>query len=563
MTASALLPGEVTFHKDALPVLQARCQGCHRPGEAAPMSFLTYSATRPFAKAIREAVLSKRMPPWSGEGHAFRNDPRLTPAEISTLVSWADGGAVEGDPRTAPKPIPFVDGWNIGKPDVVLTMEQPYRVPASGVVDYQYIVVPTNFAEDRWIAAVEIRPGNRNVVHHVIALVREPGSKWLVEAKPGVPVTREPNAGITTQPLADLPEFLLSYTPGRPPAALSPGQARLIPAGSDIVFQLHYTPNGKETFDQTKIGLIFAKEKPRQRVATLPISNRGFAIPAGDPNHQVSSAARIAREATIQRLIPHMHLRGKAFQVDVVDPAGRRETLLRVPKYDFRWQHAYELAEPVPLKEGSRIDCTAWYDNSPNNPDNPDPKRIVRWGDQSWDEMMLNYVDVAVSPDSDPRNVLARPAAQQGASGVKEKFYGVYKLVRFTNEFKDGRVEHPYGPNSVGRITYDRAGRMSALLMNPDRPKPANVPVGASAGSWRNASETEMRAVMNGFVAYNGLFDVDEAKGVVIHHVKSALNPNWVGTDLIRSYKFDGKFLTLSVDYPTSKGVLVWEREPD
>ena len=567
-TIAATQAAEVTFHKDVMPILQAKCHGCHRPGEAAPMSFLSYSSTRPFAKAMREAVLAKRMPPWSADAPhgTFRNDPSLSAGEIETLVNWADGGAKEGDPKQAPAAVAFVDGWNIGKPDAVFTMPEPYEVPASGVIDYQFIIVPTGLQEDKWVKAVEIRPGRRDVVHHAIAFVRPPGSKWLRDAQPGVPYAKHPQESTTPSlPTDDMPEYLLSYTPGRPPTALEAGQARLIKAGSDIVFQLHYTTNGKVVRDQTKIGLVFADRAPMQRVATLPIANRTFAIPPGDPRYAVNANGRVVEPARMTRIIPHMHLRGKAFEVAMVEPSGARRTLLKVPKYDFRWQHAYELKEPVELKPGARIECTGWYDNSPNNPDNPDPKKTVRWGDQSWDEMMLNYVDVAVTPGAEPWNVLARPAAAaQSGGSVKEKFYGVYRLLSFENRLNDGRVEYPYGRNVIGRITYDRQGRMSALLLNADRPKPASVPASQSGvGTWRTATEADMRATLSGFVAYNGLFDVDETKGVVIHHVKAALNANWIGTDLIRSYSFEGNRLSLTVQYPTSKGVLIWEREPD
>ncbi len=407
---AAAAPTEVTFHRDVVPVLQKRCVGCHRPGEVGPMSFLTYTSTRPWAKAIREAVRTKRMPPWFADTphRAFANDPSLSADEIDTLVRWADSGAAEGDPKTAPVPVRFTDGWNIGTPEVVITMPEPYVIPAAGVVEYQHIVIPTGFREDKWVKAVEIRPGNRAIVHHAIAFVRPPGSKWLRDAQPGIPVTNSVRA--SSLPVEEMPEYLLSYTPGRPPTGLPEGQARLIKAGSDIVFQLHYTPNGKETTDQSKVGLIFARSAPKERVATLPIANRTFVIPPGAPDHRVDAAAIVTQPARLLRLIPHMHLRGKAFDVRLIDGDNKTQ-LLRVPKYDFRWQNAYSLAQPVFLKEGQKIECTAWYDNSKNNPFNPDATVEVRWGDQSWEEMMLNYVDVAVPIDVEPKRVLTQSPA--------------------------------------------------------------------------------------------------------------------------------------------------------
>jgi hypothetical protein len=407
---AAAEPTEVTFHRNVAPVLQQRCVGCHRPGEVGPMSFLTYASTRPWAKAIREAVKTKRMPPWFADAPhgVFANDPSLTAAEINTLVRWADSGAAEGDPKTAPAPVQFTDGWNIGTPDLVISMPKPYVVPPTGVVEYQHIVVPTGFREDKWVKAVEIRPGNRAVVHHAIALVRPPGSSWLRQAQPGVPVTS--TARVTTLPVEEMPEYLLSYTPGRPPAGLPEGQARLIKAGSDIVFQMHYTPNGKETIDQSKVGFIFAQSTPKERVATLPIANRSFVIPPGVPDHRVEATARVTHSARLLRLIPHMHVRGKAFEVRLV-ASGKTTRLLRVPQYDFRWQNAYSLEEPILLTEGDRLECTAWYDNSKNNPFNPDATAEVRWGDQTWEEMMLNYVDIAVPINVEPKRVLSHSPA--------------------------------------------------------------------------------------------------------------------------------------------------------
>lgn len=562
--ASTTLPAqEATFYRDVLPVLQSRCQGCHRPGEAAPMSFLTYSSTRPWAKAIRQAVLARRMPPWFAEAPAghFANDPSLSKMEVDTLVRWADSGAPEGRAADAPPPLQFLSGWNIGKPDAVFEMPEPFSVPASGAVNYQYVVVPTNFREDRWIQAVEVRPGNRAVVHHIIAFVRPTGSRWLQDATPGVPVETE--SGVLRQlSIDDRPEFLLSYTPGRPPTRLPEGQARLIKAGSDIIFQIHYTTNGKPEQDRSKVGLIFAARAPKERVATLPISNPSFVIPPGAPDHRVDASATVAAPARLLRLIPHMHLRGKAFEVRLLDTSAGSNTLLRVPKYDFRWQNAYQLSHAIDLKPGMKIDCAAWFDNSANNPDNPDPKAAVRWGEQTWEEMMLNYVDVAVPADAEPKKVLARPSPAATAP-IRDKFVGVYSLISYERRFSDGRVLYPYGKNATGRITYDKAGRMSAQLMNPDRPSPLPLRDPTRVRQLENVTAEEMRGMLSGFIAYYGLFDVDEANHTVIHHVKSCVFPSWVGTDVKRQYEFSGNRLTLTVKYEDSVGVLVWERERD
>lgn len=540
LVSIAASAAEVTFHRDVLPVLQARCQGCHRPGEAAPMPFLTYAGTRPWAKAIRAAVQARRMPPWfAGEGSAaFSNDPSLPPREIDILTRWADTGALEGNPADAPKPVAFTDGWNIGVPDVVIPMPKPYAVPAKGVIEYQHIVAPTGFTEDKWVKAVEIRPGDRSVVHHIIAFVRPKGSRWLRDAAPGVPVT-DAKRTVRGLPVEEAPEFLLSYTPGRPPANLAEGQARLIPAGADIVFQLHYTTSGTATEDVSKVGIIFAKEPPRERIATLPIANQSFVIPAGAPNHRVDAGATVAGDVKLLRMIPHMHLRGKAFEIRMVE-GGSARPLLRVPKYDFNWQNAYVLREPVALKEGARLELTGWFDNSANNPYNPDPKAEVRWGDQSWEEMMIGYVDVSVKPGVEPKRMLRRDAVVD----ARAAFLGSWELESFTARNGQNVESKPYGDRFRGQITYDAAGNMSAILGSLDR----------------TGNSTAQANGMAGFAAYYGTYDVDAGSRRVIHHVKQALNAGWVGTDLVRQYSFAGDRMTLVAEMNGSVLTLVWRK---
>ena len=417
--ASALAadnPSHVTFYRDVLPILQKNCQTCHRPGEAAPMSFLTYKDVRPWSKAIREAVLLRKMPPWYADPHygRFSNDRSLSDAEITTLVRWADGGAIAGEPEPGHKAPKFVSGWNIGQPDVVFEMPDPFPVPASGTIEYQYLVIPTNFTEDRWIQMAEVRPGNRAVVHHVIAFLRPPGSKWLKDAKPGVPFVpkkedrnrRRNNERGSNSDAA--PELLVGYAPGLAAQTCSSGQAKLVKAGSDIVFQLHYTANGKPGDDRTKIGLIFAKEPPEQRVLTLAASNNKFTIPPGAANHEVRSEVTLNEDVRLVGLMPHMHLRGKDFEYRAAYPSGENEVLLRVPRYSFSWQLFYYLAEPKLLPKGTKIECTAHFDNSPNNGDNPDPKAEVKWGDQSWEEMMIGWFDVAMDRAIKPDQVIKK-----------------------------------------------------------------------------------------------------------------------------------------------------------
>lgn len=417
--ATALAAPKVTFNRDVAPILQKNCQGCHRPGEAAPMSLLRYTDARPWAKAMKEAVLSKRMPPWHADPHygKFSNDRSMSEAEIRTIAAWVDAGAPEGNPKHLPKPVAFVEGWNIGKPDVEIEMPKEHAVPASGTIEYQYFVIPTDFKEDRWISAAEVRPGNREVVHHVIAFIREPGSKWLSAAKPGeafVPrARREQRPAQPAQPgqsrreeqqgMLFGGEYIVGYAPGAVPEVFEPGRAKLLKAGSDVVLQMHYTTNGKAATDRSKIGLTFAKEPPKERVSIMAAATNKFTIPAGDSNHQVDAKVTLKSDAILTDLFPHMHLRGKAFEYRVVWPSGEKETLLKVPAYNFNWQLTYRLAKPMLLPKGTTIEATAWYDNSANNPSNPDATKDVKWGDQSWEEMMIGFFNVAFDAKMDPK----------------------------------------------------------------------------------------------------------------------------------------------------------------
>lgn len=433
--AAAATNPQPTFYKDVLPVLQKNCQTCHRPGEAAPMAFLNYDETRPWAKAIKTAVVTKKMPPWFADPHFgnFANDRSLTQAEMDTLVNWADSGAKAGDSKDAPKPTNWVEGWRIGKPDMVLTMPVAFNVPASGTIDYQYIIIPTGFTEDKYVQLAEARPGDRSAVHHIIAFIREPGNPWLKDAKVGVPfVPREmerqaDGRGNGEQKrgegggagMAFGGDFLAGYAPGTLPNTLKPGQAKLVKAGSDIVLQMHYTANGKASTDISKVGIVFATEKPTERVLTLAAANPKFAIPPGDANYQVDAKITLQDDSTLVDLIPHMHFRGKDFIYRVTYPSGEKETLLNVPNYDFNWQLSYDLAKPKLLPKGTVIECTAHFDNSVNNKFNPDATQEVHWGEQTWEEMMIGFFDVAVPLDKTAMDLMrpkkaAPPAATSG-----------------------------------------------------------------------------------------------------------------------------------------------------
>lgn len=368
---------KVTYAKDVATILNNRCVECHRAGEAAPMAFTSYKETRPWAKAIKAAVLTRKMPPWLADpAHGkFANDRRLTADEVATITAWADNGAPEGNAKDLPKAPEFVAGWNIGKPDRVIDMGADFDVPAAGEVPYKYYTVDPGFTEDMWIEAAECRPDKRSVVHHIIVFVVDP---------------KEPQLAGTGGNL------LVGWAPGDPPMNYSSGTAKLIRAGSKLRFQMHYTPNGKAERDRSYIGLRFAKEPPRFRALTGRAMNFSFRIPPGAPNHEVTASFVAKEDIRLTSLMPHMHVRGKDFRYTVTYPDGRSEVLLSVPRYDFNWQLAYSLQDPLILPKGTRIDCVAHYDNSPNNKWNPDPTKEVRWGDQTWEEMMIGWFNYTV-----------------------------------------------------------------------------------------------------------------------------------------------------------------------
>lgn len=402
------------FHRDVLPVLQEHCQSCHRPGEiAASLSFVSYEETRQWAAGIRDAVRSRAMPPWFADpccGH-FSNDPSLSSEEISTLVKWADAGAPAGDPREAPAPRNWTKGWNISPPDVVIEMPKAVSIPAQGDVEYTYEIVPTNFAEDKWVQLSELRPSSREHVHHAVVYIRPPGSEWLRGAPVGVPFTASSlgDAHLQHQAHETKSDMLLVYAPGSSPDQWPDGMAKFVAAHSDLVFQMHYTTNGHAGADQTSIGMVFAKNTPKQRVLTLQLANDHdtIPIPPGAENYRVEVHGTLPNDCTLLSFFPHMHLRGKRFEYNLVHADKSVETLLRV-NYDFYWQLSYRLAEPRFLKAGTKLQAIAWYDNSQRNRHNPDPEAAVQWGDQTYNEMMVGFFDVAVPANMDKAQFFVR-----------------------------------------------------------------------------------------------------------------------------------------------------------
>jgi hypothetical protein len=404
-----------TFSKDVAPILYNKCVSCHRPGEVAPMSLITYTDVRPWARAIRDKVIARAMPPWFADpAHgAFRNDRSLTQAQIDTIVKWVDGGARQGDEKLMPALPVLAAGWQIGKPDVVFEMPVDYKIPADGTVDYQYFDVPTNFKEDRWISAGEVRAGNPAHVHHIIVSVIEPAGNTRPNVMSvraiadGTDAARAPRqltdaqrAQLATAARRANAVSLVNWAVGEDAPVFPAGLAKRIPAGSTLQFQVHYTTNGAAATDRSKIGLIFTKEPPKNEIRTALIANAQFAIPAGAANHQIEAEATFNDNVKVWTMHPHMHLRGKDMTYTAIYPDGRQEVVLRVPKYDFGWQTDYWLAQPLSLPKGSKLHVTAHFDNSPANRFNPDPATTVRWGDQTWEEMMIGYITYTVDSAS-------------------------------------------------------------------------------------------------------------------------------------------------------------------
>jgi mono/diheme cytochrome c family protein len=426
VAAGAVNP--VTFNKDVLPIVQEHCQECHRPNQIGPMSLLTYQEARPWAKAIKNAVLTKKMPPWFADpnyGHFLEAGARtLSQKQIETIAAWVDNGAPEGDPKDKPEPHKFsAEGWSI-KPDFVFAMPRPYEIPASGTIEYTEVVIPTGFTKDTWVSAAEILPSNRGYVHHMQAFIRPPGSTWLKEAKPGefyVPVAYKRDAngfatgllGGTQNPQSEEEDStsrytqLAAYVPGLQPQNFSlSDSALLIPAGSDLVLEIHYTTNGTPGSDLTRIGMTEAKHPTKYRYLTLVDSANKFTIPPGDSNYEIRAEGTFALDTQLVWLQPHMHLRGKDMEIRLIYPDGRAETIIKVPHYSFLWQIGYDEEKPLPIPKGTTMQVIAHMDNSPNNPYNPNPNVAVPHGDQSWEEMMEGWFAVIVDKDIDARKVL-------------------------------------------------------------------------------------------------------------------------------------------------------------
>jgi peroxiredoxin len=371
----------VTYCKEVSRIIQARCQECHRPGQIGPMALLTYEDVSDWSEMIREVVSQKRMPPWHADDKhhgQFSNERALTKDEYTTLLTWIDAGCPKGNEKDLPAARKFPDTWYIGKPDAVFEMPQDYVVPAKapkGGVPYRYIKIDANFDDDKWIQAVECKPGNRAVVHHILAYINQKGKAFT-------------NDGLGANMLG-------AYAPGDLGFVYPEGSAKKLPKGSSIIFQMHYTPNGVEGKDKSSIALLFATEPPKYEIRSRAISNFILNIPPNNANHEVRSETTFQKDVVLFSLLPHMHLRGKDFKYDIVYPGGKTETILFVPRYDFGWQSTYHLKQPLKLPAGTQIKCLAHFDNSTGNPWNPDPTATVHFGEQTWEEMMIGFIEYA------------------------------------------------------------------------------------------------------------------------------------------------------------------------
>ncbi len=420
-----------TFNKEVAPILYKNCTNCHRSGEIAPMSLLTYKEARPWARSIATQVGKGTMPPWHADpSHGeFLNDRRLSDADRTTLVTWASGGAPEGKPGDLPAPPIYDSGWTIGTPDAIFAMTEDYPIPAAGEIPYQYFEIPTNLTEDKWVQAFEVKAGDPKALHHVIVYARPPAtprsaspaappagatsaarSAPLFNFAPNMDIPAGQTGGRALPPEQRKPEFKNQRGPVRLGPAVSgfaPGQflriyqdgtAMKLPAGTTLVFQMHYTTYGKAVTDRTRIAVKYASRPPATQLRWASLQNGALHIPAGASDHRVDAEMTIGQDITLWSMLPHTHVRGKRWIYEATYPDGHQETILSVPNYDFNWQTDYVFKHPLKLPKGTRLHATAWYDNSAANKSNPDPTTDVWWGDQTWEEMMFTGLTFSIDP---------------------------------------------------------------------------------------------------------------------------------------------------------------------
>jgi peroxiredoxin/mono/diheme cytochrome c family protein len=431
----------VTYSKQIARIFQNRCEECHRPGEIAPFALSNYDEAVGWAEMIDEVVQQQRMPPWHADPKhgIFSNDRRLSDEEKQLLHQWVVDGAPQGNPADLPAPRQYVVGWQLPHaPDQTFYMsEEPTRIPAEGEVKYQHFTIDPGFKEDKWVRAAQVLPGNRSVVHHIIVYVIPPN------ARPGA-------AGR---------QHFIAYVPGYTSEPFPDGVAKRIPAGSRLVFQIHYTPNGTPQTDRSQVGFIYANaDEIKQQMVTNVAGDAGFVIPPNEPNHRVdATSVTYSKDVHLISLSPHMHFRGKSFRYEAQYPDGKTETLLDVPRYDFNWQTHYNLAEPKLLPAGTTLHCVAYFDNSADNLANPDPTKRVRWGEQTWEEMMLGYYEVAFSGEA-PSGALDGTGSIAGLEGGGLGRFAnanAKELAKRLDMNRDGKVTQDELPALLQRV-FDR-----------------------------------------------------------------------------------------------------------
>ena len=448
----------VTYHNRISRIIQSHCLECHRDGGVAPFALSSYEEVKGQSGSVRRVIEEDIMPPWfaadpaEGTVSPFANDCSLAQADKTALLDWLNGGKPEGDPSDAPLPRSFHDGWQIGKPDLIVQLASPIAVKAGGTMPYQNVIVDTGLTETKYVKAVEVLPTAREVVHHVLVFVMPPGKRGA--------------AGVVTEDDEEedgTSGFFAAYAPGYDALVFNEGYGKVLPAGSRLKFQIHYTPNGTATKDQSMIGMIFLNEKPEYLVDVTGVAQPRLAIPPGAADHEVVANQPIPNDATILAFFPHMHLRGKAFRYEAILPDGRTQTLLDIPRYDFNWQLSYRFAEPVTLPAGSTLRATAIFDNSKDNPANPDPTRTVRWGPQTYDEMMIGYVEYYMADGSLGRG--SRGGALRDRLSNLGSGHGIELLFKRMDSNSDGKVSGDELPTDqkdrLLRLDADKDGALS------------------------------------------------------------------------------------------------------
>ena len=389
-------PGTLTFARDVAPILFNNCAVCHRAGEVAPFSLTSYTDAAKRAKTIASVVEKRVMPPWkAAPGPAYVDECRLADDQIGLIKQWAAEGAKEGNPADLPALPKFPGGWRNGEPDLVLEMPVAFNVPPEGRDIYQNFVIPTGFKDDKWLSAVEIHPGNRRVVHHVLVHLDVSGRARELDAK-------DPGPGYRTGGGVGFPSAgqIGGWAPGNVARRSPDGIGVNVPKNADVVFQIHYNLSGKPETDRTRVGLYFARAPVDKRARLFPLMSR-INIPAGDADYRVTSTMPVPSDVTLRSVMPHMHLLGRDMRVYATLPDGRQLPLVHVPDWDFNWQMGYTFREPVKLPRGSKVTMEARYDNSADNPRNPNsPPKAVRWGEQTTDEMCLAYLNFTVDAES-------------------------------------------------------------------------------------------------------------------------------------------------------------------